>query len=779
MSDLEYLDNTKADLRLLGVPNIFSSFSQFNSAPRVAMFNHHLPQTMIPDSPEFNKLFTGVENNLIDYTLNPSRREHDCEIIAIIPKYRAPLVHRDDVPQIYVITLTLEPNGERHLDYFEINRYFRGTNGFGFIPNIQNAHRIVPGEFLERDTPITNSPAVQGNQYGLGLNLNVVYGSFPETIEDAFIISKSAAERLQTQHVEEIIINCRMDRRPLNLYGIGYEDKFLPDIGSYVREDGALCAFRPIHWTTCVADGDPQALKETLPLQDDIIYIEPGSKILDITFNINRSKLNNCYDQAKLYEQNNARCWEDIYNTYMRYKGKYKLTPKFSTLVTTSIYRMIAQGSHVPSLENEFRKNVSKSLEIEGANGNIVEFMQAVVTYVTPRPTSNGSKLTDQAGAKGVVGQIYEDDWMPVDKFGIRADVWIDMNSPVGRNNPGQLYETGINRISEFVRREVERVYKADGPEAAFEKLMEWYGDVNPNYEKRIREVCLTPRDRKGIVKDAIETSPKIWIPPFLDTLTPNDEEFWNALVNIKKWATKWGVEGSPITYKTLQADGTGKEFTTRENFHIGSKYILHLHKIPEIFAPGFASVNHIGVPTKSNFESKHYPVTVNPYRFGEDELRVMAMDADIREVTRFQNLLANSPAGVNTLIQSLLLSHNPTRIKRIPVSNGSLLETSAVLQLFHNTTATLGIQTKSTRDDAYSQQITEILTNSEELVNSIWNSDLVDSKNSQVKMFEDDETALRRAATKRSKVQKRMDEMVGEEEDASEDTSESSETDD
>lgn len=759
MSGHDYLNNTAARLELLGVPNIFSSFSQFNSAPRVAMFNHHLPQTMIIDKPEFNKLFTGVEHNLIEYTFNSSRRDHDCEIIAIIPKYRAPLVHRDNVPQIYVITLTLEPNGERHLDYFEINRHFMGTNGFGFIPEIQNAHRVSVGEFLEKDTPITNSPAVKGNQYCMGTNLNVVYGSFPETIEDAFIISKSAAERLQTQHVEQIVINCRMDRRPLNINGNEYEDKFLPDIGSYVRSDGALCAFRPVHWTTCVADGDPEALREALPLQDDIIYIEPGSKIVDITFNINRSKLNNCYDQALLYQNNNTKCWEDIYTTYMKYKGKYKLTPKMSTLVTTSIYRMIAQGANVPQMENEFRK-VMRNFDIEGANGNPVDFIQAVVTYTVPRPVSNGSKLTDQAGAKGVIGRIYPDDWMPVDGYGIRADIWIDMNSPVGRNNPGQLYETGINRISEFVRREVKRVYESKGSEAAFEVLMDWYHDVNENYEKRIREVCLTAKDRNGIVVDAIETSPKIWIPPFLEKLTPNDNEFWNALVNIQTWADKWNVKSTPIRYKSLQADGTGKEFITEEVFAIGSKYILQLHKIPEIFAPGPASVNHIGVPTKSTFEAKHYPVTVNPYRFGEDELRVMAMDTDIREVTRFQNLLSNSPIGVNTTIQSLLLSPHPTRIKRIPISNGELLGSSAVLNLFHNITATLGVQTKTTKDDDYSQRLEETLQSSVDLENSIWNSDVVDAKDAQIKMFDDEEGSMRRSNNKRSKVQKMIEAM-------------------
>jgi len=363
------------------------------------MFNHHLSQTMVLNQPEFNKLFTGTESKLIDYTFNKSSREHDCEIVAIIPKYEPSMLKNgfDDCPQIYIITLTLEPNGVRKLDYFTIDRYFMGSNGFGFVPQIENIHRIKVGEILDRGTVITHSPAAQGNQYCFGTNLNVVYASFPETIEDAFIISETAAKKLETTQVSQIVIDCRQDRRPLNLNGNEYEDKFLPDIGATVRPDGALCAFRPVHWTTIIADSDPAALREPLPLQDDIKYIEPGAKIVDLTFNVNRNRLNNCYDQALRYMQNNTKCWEAIYATYLKYKGKYKLTPMMSTLVSTAIFRMIAQGARVPSLENEFRKEM-RNFEIEGANRQTVDFLQAIVTYTAPRTVHNGDKISDGHG---------------------------------------------------------------------------------------------------------------------------------------------------------------------------------------------------------------------------------------------------------------------------------------------------------------------------------------------------------------------------------------------
>jgi hypothetical protein len=748
----------KARMELLGFPNILSPFVQFNSAPRVSMFNHHLPQTMIVAEPEFNKAFSGVEQKFIDYTFNPSRREHDCEILAVIPKYRIPLIASNLCPQFFVLVLTHEPNGVRRLDYFTIDRYFMGSNDFGWIPTIEpSIKQIVPEEFLSKDTVITHSPAVRGNQYCLGVNGNVIYGSFPETIEDAFVISESFARKLQTQQVTQKVINCRMDRRPLNLNGNEHADLFLPDIGGTVREDGALCAFRPVHYTTVLADTDPRAIREPLPLQDEIIYVEAGAKILDLTFNRNYTKTNGCYDQAKRYIGNNLKCWEDIYNTYMSVRDKYKLTPKMSTLVRTSLYRMIAQGSDHPVISQYFKK-AARNFEVEGGSGQPIDFMQAIVTYTVPRLVSKGSKLTDQSGAKGVVGVVYPDECMPVDEFGIRADMMIDMNSPVGRNNPGQLYETGFNRIGEFVRRAVQAKREEVGVDAAFTTLTDWFNDVNPNYARLVRGKFTTQLDKQGLVDDAIKTGPKVHVPPFLDKLTPSDDDFWNALTNMRLWAEKWGVRPSPVTYSSLQADGTYKQFKTQALFSIGSKYIFQLHKIPEQFAPGPASVNHIGVPTKATFSGKDYPVSVNPYRYGEDELRVMSMDSDIREVTRFQNLLANSPLGVETTIRTILLTEQPTRVKRIPISNGKLAETSAILNLFHNTSATLGVETRGTRDDTLTNNLFQLLAESKELTDAIWKTDIVSIKDPDAPDLKGGVT--KRSTQKKEKIQRMLEEM-------------------
>lgn len=343
---------------------------------------------------------------------------------------------------------------------------------------------------------------------------------------------------------------------------------------------------------------------------------------------------------------------------------------------------------------------------------------------------------------------------MPVDEYGERADMLIDMNSPVSRNNPSQFYETGINRISEFVRRAIKETLDTKGVDPAFETLMEWYGDVNPNYETLVREICPNTEEKKGVVKDAIEVGPRLWIPPFLNTLTPTGEDPWHALRNVKKWAEKWGAKPSRVKYKIRQADGSGKEFVSDQEFFIGSKYIIHLHKIPEITAPGFAAVNHIGIPTKSNYENKYFPVSTNPYRFGEDEFRLLAMDGNIREVTRFLNMMANSPKGVNVAVRTLLQADNPTRIKRMPITNGELTKSSAPLRLFHNTTAALGVDTKDT--------ITSSFEVPEELTEAIWSTAGEEGdKVADLSDDNDEEVVARRRSARKARTKKMMDDFM------------------
>jgi hypothetical protein len=259
-----------------------------------------------------------------------------------------------------------------------------------------------------------------------------------------------------------------------------------------------------------------------------------------------------------------------------------------------------------------------------------------------------------------------------------------------------------------------------------------------------------------------IEKGHRLWIPPFLDKLTPKPDDRWHALRNIGMWADKWGVESSTVTYKSPQADGSVKEFTTIARFSIGSKYFIHLHKLPEIFATGPAAVNHIGIPTKAASDAKHFPVIQSPYKFGEDEIRIMALDCPIDWVVRFQGLLSNSPVAVTAAIRAMMIAKHPTRIKVVPISNGDIMRTNAASNLMHSIATTLGVETKNTKLTDVELADLVALTADDTSGNVLWDAD-TEIKTSS--MEDADAKRQRLAESRRDKIEKAFGGFVDDEE--------------
>ena len=402
-----YLNNTTARVELLGMPNPLNPTCHMDSAARVAMFDDHLRQTMTIDGAEFNRVFTGFERQFVNYEINDSLRDTAVEVLDVIYKYPPSFISGGVVncPTIYVIVATIDdPSGHSRLDYFTIDRYWMGNNGFGHVPNVENLGYIKPGAILDKDMRFTSSNMYQGskfypgakNRFCYGTNLNTIYGSFGQTIEDAFVISKSAAAKLQTMQVNQKIINFRQDQRVLNINGGAGEYKLFPDIGEHVREDGAMCAFRPTSWATFVADSDPELLREILPLQDDVIYGTPGALVADMVFNISGGRFN-FHPQVMRYVAHHTTCMENIYTAFRKYRSKYHPTNKMVQLAKDALDYMIAHGAKMASLGAITKRNGAKPT-IQGADGNDVEYIQAIITTVSPRFVNKGAKISDLHG---------------------------------------------------------------------------------------------------------------------------------------------------------------------------------------------------------------------------------------------------------------------------------------------------------------------------------------------------------------------------------------------
>ena len=68
-------------------------------------------------------------------------------------------------------------------------------------------------------------------------------------------------------------------------------------------------------------------------------------------------------------------------------------------------------------------------------------------------------KLTDFHGGKGVIVAVWEDDWMPLDAEGNRADIIMDADSTIKRMNVGRMYEQYNNAASRSVTNAVRAMF--------------------------------------------------------------------------------------------------------------------------------------------------------------------------------------------------------------------------------------------------------------------------------------------------------------------------------
>lgn len=688
--DFPYLNNVRADIRLLGFPACLNATTAWSSAGRLGMFASMITQTLIVDGCELNHLFSGTEMDYGKYAFDFSSRTQDVEILDVFPKYRAINTSANKEaknPQTMVIYRGKE---DGQIGYFTVDRYFYMSDGFGcenkFSRNI-NAF-LKKGMILPKDEKLVFQPNQKGNRYCYGLNCNTAFMTLSQTNEDAMVISESLAKRLESLEMRRVIINIRQDYRPLNLYGDDTVTKIIPDIGERVRDDGILFAARRISTTTYAADTDPVALRESQPLCDTLVTVPKNATVADIEIYSSKRGTATMYHQVVKYQDGLREYHERIYNSYVTLGRPKNISPAYSTLVANSINHLIAAGRD-PG--NFVRRGQRTKLEIEGMDNHPIECIQMVVTLKVKRKVTLGMKLSGVDGSKGVVAEIRKDEDMPIDAHGIRADLIIDPASPIKRMNTGQLYECHINRISEFVRRRIAEEAKVS-MDLAFQTLTDWYSKVNANYGQLVRELRNTPAGRAALVTEAINDFPKIHMPPFLDGITP---------AVVKAWSDEYGAGPTPVTFTVF--DGPNKTLPRRVlskyPVNIGPKYLMLLCKIPKATSSGPSHVSHKGNPIKPGREAKYStPLSVTPVRQGEDEGRVELIAVPGRDVVRLTQLMSNSPKGFEVVMDTHLTHPTPLNIDQMPVTDEWLYDHNAIHGTFFHQVATLGIDLKNTQ---------------------------------------------------------------------------------
>lgn len=219
-------------------------FPGHDSSPRAQMFSSHLTQCLVVKGSTERRLQTGVERELAKYTFS-IKMPVNGRIVKVIERYPRG-VSGEQISQNPETLVVYEDVATQEFGSFIIPTYASYHQHFGFNYNLREAaSRLVPGNYIEKDTVFADSPSVtETGGYKYGLELNMAFMSTPAVAEDGILISKDALDKLKFKVFETRSIQFGNHGFPINLYGTLEKYKPFPEIGEYIRPDGLLAMIR-------------------------------------------------------------------------------------------------------------------------------------------------------------------------------------------------------------------------------------------------------------------------------------------------------------------------------------------------------------------------------------------------------------------------------------------------------------------------------------------------------------------------------------------------------
>lgn len=434
----------------------------FQSAgPRQHMFSVHYGHHVMLDNPESPRSFTGYEKIFGKYLNSYNKATKNWEIVGKV-------VRHSSFPDM-IYTLVLRERGTNNYDIVKVSHYEKLSDQHGYLRPFTMVDKKGVGSIISRDDMIykANSLDSMGN-YRYGQNVKVAYMFLHGVKEDSIIASESYCNRTTFNIVNKTDIDIQKNDILLNIYGNMMEYKCFPSVGEEVNDKGILFAIRTMEKKNISADFTDMALA-------NLYYTDnkfgAHGKIVDIDIKVNdidelqkdphREQLYTIYMDQLRYNQELVDILQPIAND-----PKNHITDRF----TQCLYMA--------------RSYINPDIKYSSNTGNF-EFAHLTIYTADTQKLSTAMKLTNRCGAKAVIGQIWPDEWMPIDENGTRADIICSAAGLVGRTNPDQLFEQLINYISDEILR---RMMKCKTTEDSIKLLVEYLMDMSPEWGKYVED---------------------------------------------------------------------------------------------------------------------------------------------------------------------------------------------------------------------------------------------------------------------------------------------------
>lgn len=585
------------------------------SSPRAVMDSNHMAQTLSLLTPNENIVKVGIEYELGKY-INDKKTRYDSVVKAVIEKYP----FQKKYNPTYAVFLEYEKDGYLHLDLEIINNHeaTHGVFGYETRPTKELMEAGYNGA-IPADTNLTRTRTLSDNgSYMYGRAANVVFMSHPSVAEDGIVISKSFAEKCSFLSVTSRTINIDKSKIPLNLYGDEDTYKCIPDIGQRVRPDGLLNAYREHNEWFSVSDMLDKNLREFDPVFDIATYVGTDSEIVDIevlSCGSDRTgippklveQLDRYSDALIGYYDRVVKAYKQITSERRRMMTNfedYKITPRLARFITDAMILVEADD------KGRIKLNHKKT----PINGYRID-----IKTKEKMSLNMGYKLTSVNADKGVVCAILDDEDMPIDENGNRAEVIMDDTSTISRMNLGRVYESYLGATARDNRQRIVNLLGGKEPtdkqvKEIGEYLRGMYGLINPDMVRYLDG--LTLKGLKGHISDIVHDN------MYLYYRTDNEINIVDVIDGLKN--SPYRPHKGKLTYRS----NTGEMVTTEEDMLMGVMYIMVLDKVPITYsAVNTSRVNNFGFPVKSSNQVDRYrtPHPISPTKnLSETEVRIL-----------------------------------------------------------------------------------------------------------------------------------------------------------
>jgi hypothetical protein len=645
-----------------------------DSSPRQQMFASHLGQALVFNGISRRYFQTGMEREYGKYTFS-IKMPTTGDIIKTVQRYPRGISQQSvNAPRSPQTVLIYEDYQSKEIGCIDLPTHTSNHPYFGFeYQKTEAFDSLVAGKksFMEGQI-FMDSPAKDSNgNYGFGMECPIAFISLPETSEDSVLVSEDLLPMMKFKVTERRTVEVGRDSFPKGMFN--YIDpatgkevfKPFPEIGEYIREDGLMMATTRYNEKSALFEMGINDVK-TLNIPFDLpCYAPPGKgKIVDIqiwhdAYNTSGLVPFGMDEMFKKYHNGMRQFYLEIYNEWKRlYRQRgaaLKLTPAFSVLVKEAIAMV---GEHKERIHMHRRRKPLDDYTIEFT----IEY------EVTP---TEGFKLTDCHGGKGIICKVRPAHEMPVDAAGNRALIAMDPNSTVSRMNIGRLYEQFMNASRRDCRKALQVMLNIEHKDRhAVAKVQEIHARDPVTFNKAWDYLLgfykiVSPQQYNWHVTGEYRDPPAVHLGKviaddlFIFLPTENDPESEQIIQELRKhYMPTYG----PVWY----TGNSGLQRKTKVPVMIADMYVMLLEKIGDDWtAVASGKTQHFAVLSQMTNATKYLQPTRNsPVRTdGEAEKRIFVSYCGW-ELASERHDRNNNPTTHKEVTYSILTAERPTDIQ-------------------------------------------------------------------------------------------------------------------